>query len=57
MPLEEIYDARALRVVIDDEDGRQQARFAPPTHTGNKCCEQCACPHVTKAETSQLAIW
>ena len=26
VPLEEVYDARALRVVIDDEDGRQQAR-------------------------------
>lgn len=42
VPLEEIYDARALRVVIDDEDGRQQARFALSNHTATHWCETCA---------------
>ena len=26
VPLEDVYDARALRVVVDDADGEQQAR-------------------------------
>ena len=41
VPLEEVYDARALRVVIDDEEGKQQARFAvltPPQTSRDGTC-------------------
>ena len=42
VPLEEVYDARALRVVVDDEEGKQQASSLMPWLDSETSCHQAA---------------